>query len=1156
MNSRILIMALVLSLSGQWGLLAQTASDDNEGTKIEFDQANSIGRFLWWGRSGRTYFIQHSDNLLDAWQWVPLVEIGDDSIKEWGFTFSGDKFFLRLKHVGEVSVAQNVWAAFTTTGTVNVGWSASEPAGVTRWVIQRQLLGGEWVTVGSTSYGGRTWEDTTLPPGAQALYRVIGEVQLEQDAPIASSAPTGTNPQGGDPGHGIQATNYANIPTTWWQQFFAGLAPEERPSPDEDGDSDGLTNHEEFTASVWVASKKTWIGPNPTMPDTDDDGVEDSVDGWANVPEYAPTRLPAPTYAVIDLGEDLTPYFTNNRGDAVVKTSTGQWKFWRNGQFESIEFPADAVANPRNAVGMNNAGKVAINFNVPTTVLLSIYFEGYGSHDIVSAHTSRQGAAIWHSGGTITELSGPDKQITEFRRTSTSTNPEDHAIYAYESLGLGMAAMLINDADQVLGTYADIWFHELDGTPSTSSMYSIVNRRSAWQWPGGAIGEEYLYVEGWVAFDEYGFEEDEQLGMYGEADFFEPRFLTSQGVAVGIQMSYPRGSVYEHFPVGGPVYSTEGYVHELPLNGLVSVSSSNHILGGKNNKPAFLIDETAGHRLDQQTTAEPAYGSPFVWDEEKHGSPLLQGKLNSRFQVLSGNFLWQNGKSHSLNTLVPSATSTTPAWQILGGADLADNGIILASAKKLSDNSNHAVLLLPFEVAPEFLKVNSDFDEQKIDNATGYAKPDNGDENLKAERGDNQNKTVTDDLHKGFFGVNPNTLPSDFYTGATVTITKKVKVDEDTGQPETGTIRLYAIKDLGSTGEQSTAIPISTGEKPTISSSSPANLAAALYGASSTVPKGDGVTYWIEGVDPGPITLEFKYVKGDLTFSNEQKFKVLTKQTKQQWQEEIRERLKLQTRVAGDEVDVNTHHAGNGLSGNVKQVKAVYAYYQQLYLQHENQFMWAGMARTASASIYAAMADAAQPGTAGAFVGVQFDEVEKALLYGQWLIYADLGWPHRAYEASGIGALKYVKEDLNEDFTLTPWTQIDAGIAEEDQDAINAGNRELLRREQTEVVLPAYNIIRIAVPEGSRLTIFNWFAENPMPGGPPIQNVVPDGDITNTAQRWQWIDDTSWGMLAIWNGTASSPLAPSFSSAKRKELVEKDLREAARPYLNYASDVP
>jgi hypothetical protein len=77
---------------------AQTPEDLNEGTKLEWDSANSIWRFKWWGRQGRTYFIQHSENLLDPWQWVPVIESGNESVREWGFTTTGDKFFLRLKY--------------------------------------------------------------------------------------------------------------------------------------------------------------------------------------------------------------------------------------------------------------------------------------------------------------------------------------------------------------------------------------------------------------------------------------------------------------------------------------------------------------------------------------------------------------------------------------------------------------------------------------------------------------------------------------------------------------------------------------------------------------------------------------------------------------------------------------------------------------------------------------------------------------------------------------------------------------------------------------------------------------------------------------------------------------------------------------------------
>ena len=79
------------------GVSAQTGSDPNEGSKLEYDSANSIWRFKWWGREGRTYFIQYSEDLGEPWQWLPLIETGGDSIIELGVTTTADRFFLRLK---------------------------------------------------------------------------------------------------------------------------------------------------------------------------------------------------------------------------------------------------------------------------------------------------------------------------------------------------------------------------------------------------------------------------------------------------------------------------------------------------------------------------------------------------------------------------------------------------------------------------------------------------------------------------------------------------------------------------------------------------------------------------------------------------------------------------------------------------------------------------------------------------------------------------------------------------------------------------------------------------------------------------------------------------------------------------------------------------
>lgn len=95
-------MKKALAVFGILGLLAvsavaQAPGQLNEGSLLEVDSANQLYRFKWWGASGKTYFIQHSDDL-KIWNWVPMVEPGNDSIKEWGFTSTGTKFFARLQY--------------------------------------------------------------------------------------------------------------------------------------------------------------------------------------------------------------------------------------------------------------------------------------------------------------------------------------------------------------------------------------------------------------------------------------------------------------------------------------------------------------------------------------------------------------------------------------------------------------------------------------------------------------------------------------------------------------------------------------------------------------------------------------------------------------------------------------------------------------------------------------------------------------------------------------------------------------------------------------------------------------------------------------------------------------------------------------------------
>lgn len=98
LSRSLLVLLICAAVTSKFQVLAQTASDLNEGSILEHDSENGIFRFKWFGKSGRTYFIQHSEDLMQPWLYVPIIESGDESVKEWGFTSTGDRFFLRLKY--------------------------------------------------------------------------------------------------------------------------------------------------------------------------------------------------------------------------------------------------------------------------------------------------------------------------------------------------------------------------------------------------------------------------------------------------------------------------------------------------------------------------------------------------------------------------------------------------------------------------------------------------------------------------------------------------------------------------------------------------------------------------------------------------------------------------------------------------------------------------------------------------------------------------------------------------------------------------------------------------------------------------------------------------------------------------------------------------
>ena len=96
MSRGLLAVVCILTVSGT--LFAPSASDLNEGTRLTRDSGNTY-TFSWRGRPGKTYFLQHSEDL-NTWIYFPdVIEPGANLPLSYGFSVSGpSRFFLRLKY--------------------------------------------------------------------------------------------------------------------------------------------------------------------------------------------------------------------------------------------------------------------------------------------------------------------------------------------------------------------------------------------------------------------------------------------------------------------------------------------------------------------------------------------------------------------------------------------------------------------------------------------------------------------------------------------------------------------------------------------------------------------------------------------------------------------------------------------------------------------------------------------------------------------------------------------------------------------------------------------------------------------------------------------------------------------------------------------------
>ena len=221
-------------------------------------------------------------------------------------------------------------------------------------------------------------------------------------------------------------------------------------------------------------------------------------------------------------------------------------------------------------------------------------------------------------------------------------------------------------------------------------------------------------------------------------------------------------------------------------------------------------------------------------------------------------------------------------------------------------------------------------------------------------------------------------------------------------------------------------------------------------------------------------------------------------------------------------------------------VQCVYGYYQELYDEKSNDFLWPGLAKLAGAPVYAGLSDmqwgiVSSPALTGLNAlapGLTIAEcllLQDALLVGNDDIYSDMAWQFRAYQASGVWAMRYVSDNhldvastLDRPIDESDWENIFQGDATSNSSLILSANFLLTQREQQFAVQPAWDQIA-NVPFGTFL--FDHLAVSPVDkaNDASFETVVPGGNITIfDNNRWLWVSDPTMGIWHDYTGLSPS----------------------------------